>query len=106
MCDISTPVPSYNGSARLPYKIVPRTGVEPVISALKGRRPWPLDERGIPINWAPLVGARTAYVNGRIVLYDSVLCQEKFTRSHLHLLAAAKASSLPAFYLQLDVSMT
>ena len=28
-------------------EIVPRTGVEPVISALKGRRPWPLDERGL-----------------------------------------------------------
>src|SRR6266581_4985221 len=27
-------------------EIVPRTGVEPVISALKGRRPRPLDERG------------------------------------------------------------
>ena len=30
-------------------EIVPRTGVEPVISALKGRRPWPLDERGVQV---------------------------------------------------------
>ncbi|KAF0140901.1 MAG: hypothetical protein FD122_2074 [Stygiobacter sp.] len=28
-------------------KLVARTGVEPVISALRGRRPRPLDERAI-----------------------------------------------------------
>ncbi len=44
-------------------KIVPRTGVEPVISALKGRRPRPLDERGIR-------------VTGRIVLYCWGLVKE------------------------------
>ena len=33
-----------------------------MISALKGRRPWPLDERGLHMNWAPLVGAYTACI--------------------------------------------
>ncbi len=45
-------------------QIVPRTGVEPVISALKGRRPWPLDERGV-------------HVTGRIVLYCWCFVKEK-----------------------------
>ncbi len=30
------------------HSLVPRTGVEPVISSVRGRRPGPLDERGIP----------------------------------------------------------
>ena len=38
--------PKIKGHARLLQKIVPRTRVELVISALKGRRPRPLDERG------------------------------------------------------------
>ena len=46
------------------HQIVPRTGVEPVISALKGRRPWPLDERGV-------------HVTGRIVRYCSRFVKEK-----------------------------
>ena len=46
------------------HQIVPRTGVEPVISALKGRRPWPLDERGV-------------HVTDRIVLYCRCFVKEK-----------------------------
>ena len=30
--------------------MVARTGFEPVISALRGRCPWPLDERATPVN--------------------------------------------------------
>ncbi len=45
-------------------EIVPRTGVEPVISALKGRRPWPLDERGVQIT-------------GRIVRYCWCFVKQK-----------------------------
>jgi hypothetical protein len=45
-------------------EIVPRTGVEPVISALKGRRPWPLDERGV-------------HVTGRIVRYCWCFVKQK-----------------------------
>ena len=51
-------------------EIVPRTGVEPVISALKGRRPWPLDERG--------VRAGCLYTGLLIVLYGPVICQATF----------------------------
>ena len=51
-------------------KIVPRTGVEPVISALKGRRPGPLDERGMSV--------RSYFCSGvMIVPYDDALCQAK-----------------------------
>ena len=31
-------------------KLVARTGFEPVISALRGRCPWPLDERALESN--------------------------------------------------------
>ena len=31
--------------------MVPRTGFEPVISAVRGRRPKPLDQRGV--TWLP-----------------------------------------------------
>ena len=56
--------PKISGYARLSDKIVPRMGVEPMISALKGRRPRPLDERGV-------------HVTGSDCTLLLVLCQAK-----------------------------
>ena len=34
--------------------LVPRTGVEPVISGMKTQRPRPLDERGVPCDYTQI----------------------------------------------------
>ena len=43
--------------------MVAHTGVEPVISALRGRRPWPLDECAMK----PSDYAKTAFILARFV---------------------------------------
>ena len=59
--------------ARLSQKIVPRMGFEPMISALKGRRPRPLDERGMLY----------LFSNTQIVLHLDATVKQIFVASHL-----------------------
>ena len=54
-----------NGSVKaegpgLALVLVARTGFEPVVSALRGRRPWPLDERAT--QWLGILDSNQGYL--------------------------------------------